>query len=225
MHNRNKSLSSSSSKSRSSNSKISSHSEQKNENSQKNNAMIDPSQLSIYQDINKKTFFLPGMNQNLNTSKMKLPVPYGVGAPMVLPIAKQSPNLNPQNEAQEKILKDQNFLSSDDKLYESIIHHGLSLKNIFAECQFSEKLLGSYLFRAIKKNVFDNNTIIFEDGNTAESNSESNNNYGIKGIELIESNIDNIIKDNEKVPKINDTSDIFKKIMEMKEKKNIMIDS
>ena len=68
--------------------------------------MIDPSQLSIYQDINKKTFFLPGMNQNLNTSKMKLPVPYGVGAPMVLPIAKQSPNLNPQNEAQEKILKE-----------------------------------------------------------------------------------------------------------------------
>ena len=59
---------------------------------------------------------------------------------------------NTQGEvAQDKILKDKNFLSSDDKLYEGIIYHGLSLKNVFAECQFSEKLLGSYIFRAIKK--------------------------------------------------------------------------
>ena len=48
--------------------------------------------------------------------------------PMAYPVnpvpSLQIPNPNPQAEAQDKILKDQNFLSSDDKLYEGIIHHG-----------------------------------------------------------------------------------------------------
>ena len=173
----------------------------------------------MYQDLNKKGYLVPAMNPNTNNLQY---MPYtGV---MTTPITKPNPNINPQNEAQDKILKDQNFLSSDDKLYEGIIHHGLSLKNIFAECQFSEKLLGSYLFRAIKKNVYDNNTVIFEEGNTVDSNSESNN-FGIKEIEIVESNIDDIIQNNGKVPKIRDTSDIFKKMIQIKEKKNVMIDS
>ena len=75
-----------------------------------------------------------------------------------------------------KILKDQNFLSSDDKLYEGIIYHGLSMKNIFAECQFSEKLLGSYIFRAIKKIVFDPNTTIFEDSIKSNTSNNTNSN-------------------------------------------------
>ena len=132
---------------------------------------------------------------------------------------------NPQSEAQDKILKDQNYLSSDDKLYEGIIHHGLSLKNVFAECQFSEKLLGKYIFRAIKKAVYDPNTIIFEEEqSTNSSKNNKNENFGIKVIEIVESGINDIIQDNGKVPKLPDTSSIFKKVLQMKEDKKGMTD-
>ena len=99
------------------------------------------------------------------------------------------------------------------------------MKNIFAECQFSEKLLGNYLFRAIKKNVYDSNTIIFEEtpkSNSINSGSSNNNNLGIKEIEIVENNIVDIIQDNGKVPMIQNTSDIFKKVMENKKIRNEM---
>jgi len=190
----------------SSNSKQSSHSSQKKEDSQKNNN-TQTNVLPIYQDPNKKPFFVPPMHTLIAQPPMKFPpMPYAVNpVPQVQPVAP-----NPQTEAQDKILKDQNFLSSDDKLYEGIIHHGLNLKNIFAECQFSEKLLGSYIFRAIKKAVYDPNTIIFEDEQTSDNSKKNNesDNFGIKEIEIVESGINDIIQDNGKVPKIPDTSSI-----------------
>ena len=177
----------------------------------------------MYSDMSnmaRKGFFVPAMNPVMSPSQIK----YGQSFGMMMPPIPGTVLSNTQTEvAQDKILKDQNFLSSDDKLYEGIIYHGLSLKNIFAECQFSEKLLGSYLFRAIKKNVFDPNTVIFDDSiktNSTNSNCSNNNNFGIKEIEIVENNIIDIIQDNGKVPIMPDTSDIFKKVMENKNKRN-----
>ena len=162
------------------------------------------------------------MNPVMSPSQIK----YGQSFGMMMPPIPGTVLSNTQTEvAQDKILKDQNFLSSDDKLYEGIIHHGLNLKNIFAECQFSEKLLGSKIYRAIKKLVYDPNTIIFEEeqnSNTLKNNNESDN-FGIKEIEIVESLINDIIQDTEKVPKIPDTSSIFEKVMKMKEEKGQMI--
>ena len=174
--------------------------------------------MPMFPDSNKKNFLVPPMHTMIPQPIMKFPpTPFPVNPlPQV-----QNVIPNPQTEAQDKILKDQNFLSSDDKLYEGIIHHGLNLKNIFAECQFSEKLLGSYIFRAIKKAVYDPNTIIFEDEQTSD-NSKNNNesdNFGIKEIEIVESGINDIIQDNGKAPKLPDTSSIFEKVMKMKKEK------
>ena len=212
--------SSSSSNSASSNSKSSSKSSQKKEDSQKNNNM-QQNLTPIISDSNRKIPFVPPINPLLNPAQLKYIQQYNtVPAPLT-----QVTFPNTQSEAQDKILKDQNFLSSDDKLYEGIIHHGLNLKNIFAECQFSEKLLGSKIYRAIKKLVYDPNTIIFEEeqnSNTLKNNNESDN-FGIKEIEIVESLINDIIQDTEIVPKIPDTSSIFEKVMKMKEEKGQMI--
>ena len=179
--------------------------------------------LTMYSDMSnmsRKGFLLPAMNP-MNPVMSPSQIKYGQSFGMMMPPIAGASLSNAQAEvAQDKILKDQNFLSSDDKLYEGIIYHGLSLKNIFAECQFSEKLLGSYLFRAIKKNVFDPNTIIFDDTVKANSTNNNNNNFGIKEIEIVENNIIDIIQDNGKVPIMPDTSDIFKKVMENKNKRN-----
>ena len=177
--------------------------------------------MQMYPDMNKLGNFLPPMNQVMNPAQMKYPPPYGV---MMATPQIQGTIPNPPNEAQDKVLKDQNFLSSDDKLYEGIIRHGLSLKNIFAECQFSEKLLGSYLFRAIKKAVFDPNTVIFKEESNSNNikNDNENDNFGIKEIEIVENIINDIIQDSGKVPKIPDTSSIFEKVMKMKEGKGEM---
>ena len=184
--------------------------------------------MTMYSDISnlarKGGYFVPAMNPVMSPTQIK----YGAAPsfPMMMNPMPNSVLSNTQAEvAQDKILKDQNFLSSDDKLYEGIIYHGLSLKNVFAECQFSEKLLGSYIFRAIKKNVFDPNTVIFDDSvkNTpanSNSNGTNGNNFGIKEIEIVENNIIDIIQDNGKVPNMPDTSDIFKKIIEIKQKKS-----
>jgi hypothetical protein len=171
----------------------------------------------MYPDMARKGgFLLPAMNTVMSPTQMKYGTPFGMMLPMQGAVV---PNV-PAEAAQDKILKDQNFLSSDDKLYEGIIYHGLSLKNVFAECQFSEKLLGSYIFRAIKKNVFDPNTVIFEESEKPGSTNSNNNNCRIKEIEIIENDIIGIIQDNGMVPKMPDTSDIFKKVMENKKKRN-----
>ena len=151
------------------------------------------------------------MNNLMSPSQMKYGVPLGM---MMTPMTGAIIPNEQTEVTQEKILKDQNFLSSDDKLYEGIIYHCLSLKNAFSECQFSEKLLGNYLFRAIKKNVYDANTNIFDETN--KTNYANNNNLGIKEIEIVENDIIDIIQDNGKVPKIADTNDIYHKIMERK---------
>jgi hypothetical protein len=178
--------------------------------------------MAMYPDMSnmaRKGYYVPAMNPVMSPTQMK----FGQFGMMMPPIpGAVLPNAQAEV-VQDKILRDQNFLSSDEKLYDGIAYHGLSLKNVFAECQFSEKLLGSYLFRAIKKNVFDPNTSIFYDSTkTASSsiNGNNGNNFGIKEIEIVENNIIDIIQDKGKVPIMPDTSDIFKKVMENKQKRN-----
>ena len=176
--------------------------------------------MGVYSDMNRKGNFVPAMSSLMNPSQIKFVPQYNA---IMMPTGTQGAMPNNQAESQDKILKDQNFLSSDDKLYESIIHHGLSLKNIFAECQFSEKLLGNYLFRAIKKAVYDPNIIIFKEDKNSKNKNQIDN-FGIKQIEIVESSINDIIQESEKIPKIPDTSSIFEKVLKMKENKSEMVD-
>ena len=84
--------------------------------------------------------------------------------------------------------------------------------------------MGKYIFRAIKKAVYDPNTIIFEEEQSTNSKNNKNENFGIKEIEIVESGINDIIQDNGKVPKWPDTSAIFEKVLQMKEEKGGMVD-
>ena len=69
--------------------------------------------------------------------------------------------------------------------------------------------------------MYDPNTIIFEEEqSTNNSKNNKNENFGIKVIEIVESGINDIIQDNGKVPKLPDTSSIFKKVLQMKEDKH-----
>ena len=46
----------------------------------------------------------------------------------------------------DKIVKDQNFLNSEEKLFETIVNNEMSMKNLFSDCQFSEHYLGKTLW-------------------------------------------------------------------------------
>ena len=69
---------------------------------------------------------------------------------------------NSENNIKTKTVPDQNLLNSDDKLFNSIVNHQISLKYAFSDIQFSEKLLGPILFNSLKKHTYDNNIKIFE---------------------------------------------------------------
>jgi len=113
----------------------------------------------------------------------------------------------------DKIVKDQNFLNSEEKLFESIVNHEMSLKNLYSDCQFSEKLMGSLLFRNLKKLIFDSNTIIFTDDKNEEKESVPSIN------EIIDNRINNLLK--EKYLKINFSGleGIYNKIIEERKEK------
>lgn len=75
--------------------------------------------------------------------------PGSMGAPM-------SPQVKPAEPVQieqpmDKIVKDQNFLNSDEKLFESIIKNEMSVKSVFELTQVSEYLAGPYLYKVVKR--------------------------------------------------------------------------
>lgn len=76
-----------------------------------------------------------------------------MGAPMV----PQSKPIEPVQMEQptDKIVKDQNFLNSDEKLFDSIVNNEISIKSIFEQAQISEYLAGPYLYKVVKKIVHD----------------------------------------------------------------------
>jgi hypothetical protein len=79
----------------------------------------------------------------------------------VIPPMKPIESLMPELTT-EKIVKDQNFLNSDEKLFDSIINNEINIRSIFEDTQISESLAGTTLFRAIKKILYDPNTLIFD---------------------------------------------------------------
>lgn len=117
----------------------------------------------------------------------------------------------------DKIVKDQNFLNSDEKLFETIVNHEMSMKTLFADCQFSESYLGGTLFRSVKKHVFDSSTVIFEEGKESGRSPTSKNNYIMPDEnELIQQKIDDIKKKTQKI-NFGDLSSFVQKLLLIKQ--------
>jgi len=68
----------------------------------------------------------------------------------------------PENAPPDKIVKDQNFLNSDDKLFDSIINSDMNIRSLYSDVQISETYAGTTLYKTIKKLVYDPNTVIFD---------------------------------------------------------------
>jgi len=51
----------------------------------------------------------------------------------------------------DKIVKDQNFLNSDEKLFESIVNSEMSIRNLYEDVQVSENYASTILYKTIKK--------------------------------------------------------------------------
>ena len=127
------------------------------------------------------------------------------------------PNLNPMNVNNvinnnegynDKIVKDQNFLNSEEKLFDNIVSNEMSLKNLFSDCQFSEKYLGKILYRTIKKQTFDSNIVIFDD------NDDDGKKFVIpKQSEFIQKKIENLKINTQKI-KFEGLENIYKKIID-----------
>ena len=108
----------------------------------------------------------------------------------------------------DKIVKDQNFLNSEEKLFDNIVSNEMSLKNLFSDCQFSEKYLGKILYRTIKKQTFDSNIVIFDD------NDDDGKKFVIpKQSEFIQKKIENLKINTQKI-KFEGLENIYKKIID-----------
>lgn len=148
------------------------------------NKMMDPMMMPNYMYLPPN---MPTMDARLGRAPMYYPPMRGFPmgqmnerAPMnpsSIPM-KQEPGLPDQ--PTDKIVKDQNFLNSDEKLFESIVNNEIGLRNVFEDTQISEHYAGSTLYRTIKKFVHDPNTVIFE---TNEKSKEEQN--GLKQVEIV----------------------------------------
>lgn len=148
--------------------------------------------------------FPPDMSKTMGRSMSTIIPPKYEG--MGLPPMEQLPT--------DKIVKDQNFLNSDEKLFDSIVGHEMGLRSIFEDCQISEKYLGTYLFKTVKKIVYDPTTIIFE----SESKKTDSLTGMPKPLEMINIAISEFISDR-KDNKINlgDLSNIRDQLINLKE--------
>lgn len=79
-----------------------------------------------------------------------------------------------QEQPPDKIVKDQNFLNSDEKLFESIVNNETHIRTIFEDTQISETYAGSTLFKTLKKMLHDPTTAIFESDKNSSSTSNTN---------------------------------------------------
>jgi hypothetical protein len=169
-------------------------------------------------NLNDTQTFNPYMMKNIippiNQTKYPIPMNF-MGFPSMMGGMIPMPGLigNMIDNQPDKIVKDQNFLNSEEKLFESIVNHEMSLKNLYSDCQFSEKLMGSLLFRNLKKLIFDSNTVIFTDSKNEEKENVPSVN------EIIDNRINNLLK--EKYLKINFSGldGIYNKIIEERKQK------
>ena len=169
-------------------------------------------------NLNDTQTFNPYMMKNIippiNQTKYPIPMNF-MGFPSMMGGMIPMPGLigNMIDNQPDKIVKDQNFLNSEEKLFESIVNHEMSLKNLYSDCQFSEKLMGSLLFRNLKKLIFDSNTVIFTDSKNEEKENVPSVN------EIIDNRINNLLK--EKYLKINFSGldGIYNKIIDERKQK------
>lgn len=171
-------------------------------------------------------FLYPGMDKNMYMRPPpQFPFRKQFPQPMEIPNMHTMQTMQSMNEIPkmdintegptDKIVKDQNFLNSDEKLFETIVNHEMSLKSVFANCQLSENYLGSTLYKTIKKTIHDPNITIFDD---KESGKEVQQTMP-KKIEFVQKKIENI---RHKTHRINfgDMSEIIQKVMILKEAEN-----
>jgi hypothetical protein len=114
-------------------------------------------------------FYPPPYTGEYNVRPVRPPIPIPIIPPIAKPIEAQS-----IEQPTDKIVKDQNFLNSDEKLFESIINNETSVRTIFEDTQISENYAGSILYKTLRKVLHDPNTVIFESyaKNSNETNSE-----------------------------------------------------
>jgi hypothetical protein len=92
----------------------------------------------------------------------------------------------------DKIVKDQNFLNSDEKLFDSIINNEMHLRSVFNDSQISESYLGQTLYKSVKKFIYDPTTMIFEQSESTSVNQPKPN-------ELLKYVIEDLTEDRKKV--------------------------
>lgn len=140
------------------------------------NKMMDPMMSSNY-------MYFPHMMQPMDPRLIRpsiyyppmkgstLPGGLGDRMPMASNSIPMKTEIGLPDQPTDKIVKDQNFLNSDEKLFESIVNNEIGLRNIFEDTQISEHYAGSTLYKTVKKFVHDPNTLIFE---SAEKTKDDN---------------------------------------------------
>jgi hypothetical protein len=138
-------------------------------------------------------FYPPPYGGEYNVRPMRPPIPMQ----MIPPITK-SIEVPTIEQPTDKIVKDQNFLNSDEKLFESIVNNETSIRTIFEDSQISETYAGTILYKTLKKVLHDPNTIIFDSSskNSTEAASEYSKIILPKCNEAIRIAIDNISENN-----------------------------
>ena len=111
---------------------------------------------------------------------------------MGAPLAPQAKPIEPMQIEQptDKIVKDQNFLNSDEKLFESIIRNEMSIKSVFEQTQVSEYLAGPYLYKLMKRIVHEPNASLenlSKSLNAAVGNLDENNNIQNANLNFVNS--------------------------------------
>jgi len=133
--------------------------------------------------------FIPG------TEKIRPPIPIPSQNMKSIP-QHNMPEMNPMivdAHPPDKIVKDQNFLNSDEKLFESIVNSEMSIRNLYEDVQVSETYASSILYKTIKKLVNEPNTIIFEENKETKKDSKGDSKDGKK---------DKTVETGEESPKI-----------------------
>jgi hypothetical protein len=156
------------------------------------------------------------------------PDPYARG-PVRHPIPAVLPTPRPVEPVQQtleqppdKIVKDQNFLNSDEKLFESIVNNETHIRTIFEDTQISESYAGSTLYKTLRKLLHDPNTSIFE----SEKNGSNINTFTTFNIpkpnEIVQLEIQNYLKKtspNKLSINLGDMSSIKEELMSIRNRK------
>jgi hypothetical protein len=105
--------------------------------------------------VRPPVFYPPAYSSESSFSRPIRP-PMPMHTPMINPaMVKPATDSLLIDQPTDKIVKDQNFLNSDEKLFESIVNNEMSLRSIFEDVQISETYAGSSIFKAVKKILYE----------------------------------------------------------------------